>query len=343
MVVQIGGPCRWVGGVLLARRGEHHADPIRLPELRAVWPDTRRVPRKSDRVPRRSDGRPGRPGRGRGSTTIPAGSPPEGTRRRASGRRDLSNSPGRRRRRPRPADRPGRRRGRRGDRARRRRARVSAHASGAAKPPVNGFARRDGGAARPRWWCRSRPSLRRRRRRPRPGRSRPIPRRTGRGGLAAARPVVTGGPSRPRDARPGAAGRWPRRRHPRAGAGAPQPAADVVKGIVDATVYLKVQAGRVGGSGSGFVIQSQGDTALIATNDHVVNLRLGGAAASNGGGPGPALGHRRVPERGRAGAGAVGAANVIAADREGNHDLAILRVRGVGTRPGRSSSPAAEP
>ena len=83
----------------------------------------------------------------------------------------------------------------------------------------------------------------------------------------------------------------------------PTLSADAVKRIQDATVYLKVQAGRVRGTGSGFVIQSNGGTVLIATNNHVANPHLEGApqqdvASRN---PDPADGDRRVPERGRPG------------------------------------------
>ena len=58
----------------------------------------------------------------------------------------------------------------------------------------------------------------------------------------------------------------------------PSPAADPIKRVQEATVFLKVQAGRTRGSGTGFVIQSEGNTVLIATNDHVANPHLKGVS-----------------------------------------------------------------
>src|SRR5258708_1286494 len=56
--------------------------------------------------------------------------------------------------------------------------------------------------------------------------------------------------------------------------------AETVQRLKDATVYVKTEIGPIGMSGSGFVIQSTGDSALIVTNQHVISkpkeLRLGG-------------------------------------------------------------------
>src|SRR5688500_18986822 len=47
---------------------------------------------------------------------------------------------------------------------------------------------------------------------------------------------------------------------------------DTLKALKDATVFVKVKAGPVGGTGSGFVIRVDGETALVATNHHVVDV-----------------------------------------------------------------------
>jgi S1-C subfamily serine protease len=111
--------------------------------------------------------------------------------------------------------------------------------------------------------------------------------------------------------------------------------AETIRRVKDATVYLRVRAGRAQGSGSGFVIRAEGDTLLVATNHHVVNPhmerdeddadpRLAGirpvvtAVFRSGTGPGQ---EQTVP------------AQVIAQERDGNRDLAILRVRGVKNPP----------
>src|SRR5579883_1468916 len=112
-------------------------------------------------------------------------------------------------------------------------------------------------------------------------------------------------------------------------------AADAIKRIQEATVFLKVQAGRARGSGTGFVIRSEGDTVLVATNDHVANPHLEGlprdddsarsqpppmivAVFRSGAGPGVEQSLR---------------AQIVAADGEENRDLAILQVRGVKNPP----------
>ena len=111
----------------------------------------------------------------------------------------------------------------------------------------------------------------------------------------------------------------------------PNQAADSIKRVQEATVFLKVKAGRAMGSGTGFVIQSEGNTVLIATNDHVANPHLEGlprdddssrpqpqptivAVFRSGAGPGV---EQSLPAR------------IVAADGEENRDLAILQVQGV--------------
>ncbi len=44
----------------------------------------------------------------------------------------------------------------------------------------------------------------------------------------------------------------------------------VLQAIKDATAYIKMDAGQVKGSGSGFVMKVEGTTAYVVTNDHVV-------------------------------------------------------------------------
>jgi S1-C subfamily serine protease len=46
--------------------------------------------------------------------------------------------------------------------------------------------------------------------------------------------------------------------------------ADTLKSLKAATVYVKVEAGRLQGSGSGFLLHTDKDTALLVTNHHVV-------------------------------------------------------------------------
>jgi S1-C subfamily serine protease/regulation of enolase protein 1 (concanavalin A-like superfamily) len=144
---------------------------------------------------------------------------------------------------------------------------------------------------------------------------------------------VPGGPAQPATILPT---NGPGATHAVAEAGNTQAAAtdDTVRSIQDATVFLNVAVGRVKGSGTGFVIQSQGDTVLIATNDHVVNPHLIGlprddetsrpmqptihAVFRSGGGPAV---EQTVLAR------------ILAADGEENRDLAILQCQGVKNPP----------
>jgi S1-C subfamily serine protease len=91
-----------------------------------------------------------------------------------------------------------------------------------------------------------------------------------------------------------------------------------------ATVFIKVHIRSGGqGSGSGFVLQVDGNTALIVTNDHVAH-----PSGKNGASLGPAS-LDAVFHSGRKNEFTM-PAEVIAADRD--WDLAILRVKGVGGR-----------
>jgi hypothetical protein len=112
--------------------------------------------------------------------------------------------------------------------------------------------------------------------------------------------------------------------------------AEMIQKVSDATAYIRVRAGQSESSGSGFVVPASGDQVLVATNDHVVNPDHGHPRAMDNprsrrdapvitvvfrSGVGPGV------EQSRAG-------TVIAADGEGNHDLALIRVRGVEKPPG---------
>ncbi len=106
--------------------------------------------------------------------------------------------------------------------------------------------------------------------------------------------------------------------------------AETIKRIKEAAVFLKVQIGQQGGTGSGFVIQVDGNTALIATNHHVIS---GGKDDDEpeSGVPAPVV---TVVFRSGGGASEFAApATIIATDRIGNRDLAILRVQGVPNLP----------
>jgi hypothetical protein len=61
---------------------------------------------------------------------------------------------------------------------------------------------------------------------------------------------------------------------------------ETLRDIKDATVYVKVEAEGDSGSGSGFVIRIDGNSALVVTNHHVIEpkiieVEIGG----RGGGP----------------------------------------------------------
>jgi S1-C subfamily serine protease len=111
--------------------------------------------------------------------------------------------------------------------------------------------------------------------------------------------------------------------------------AETIRRIKDATVFIKVRAGQAQGSGSGFVIRLEGNALLIATNHHVVNPHMERdeddadprlnrikpevtVVFHSGGGP-------NVEQSVRA--------ELIASERDGNRDLAILRVQRVNNPP----------
>ena len=48
---------------------------------------------------------------------------------------------------------------------------------------------------------------------------------------------------------------------------------DQLKKIKAATAYIKVEAGPMGGTGSGFLVKADGATGLVVTNDHVVTMK----------------------------------------------------------------------
>lgn len=129
-------------------------------------------------------------------------------------------------------------------------------------------------------------------------------------------------PARPRDQPPAEP------TEPPAMADGPIPPALLGK-LKAATVFIQVSAGAVRGTGSGFVLRVDGDTALVVTNDHVVH------PTSRGGRVAGAAQYECVFHSGRKNEFAL-KADLVAAERE--HDLAVLRVRGV---QGRSDFPTA--
>ncbi len=94
--------------------------------------------------------------------------------------------------------------------------------------------------------------------------------------------------------------------------------------LEDATVFIKLKVGHSVASGTGFVIRVQGDTALVATNRHVVTPELD----EEGGKPEITVVFRSGKGPGEEQALA---AEIVAADsaEELNHDLALLKVRGL--------------
>ena len=112
-------------------------------------------------------------------------------------------------------------------------------------------------------------------------------------------------------------------------------AADTVQQIKEATVYIKVRAGMAAASGSGFVMRVDGQTVYIATNHHVVNPHLEGSEEEAG-----AQATRIRPQVSvvfRSGLGRqqeqTYPATVVASQREGNCDLAILKIDRVNNPP----------
>jgi S1-C subfamily serine protease/regulation of enolase protein 1 (concanavalin A-like superfamily) len=109
---------------------------------------------------------------------------------------------------------------------------------------------------------------------------------------------------------------------------------ETIRRIKDATVFIKVRTEKEQGSGSGFVFQVNGDTVLVATNHHVIAPHLEGAEEEAD--PKDAAIKADVTVVFRSGRGSAEQsvpAEIIATDREGNRDLAILRVTGVTNPP----------
>jgi S1-C subfamily serine protease len=105
---------------------------------------------------------------------------------------------------------------------------------------------------------------------------------------------------------------------PPARADGPIPA-DLLTRLKAATVFIKVSAGHVQGTGSGFVLKVDGNTALVVTNNHVANA--GGHA-----GPVGAAQYELVFHSGRKAEFSL-KGELVVGDVE--HDLALLRVSGV--------------
>jgi S1-C subfamily serine protease len=123
--------------------------------------------------------------------------------------------------------------------------------------------------------------------------------------VASPPPAVKPADPRPADATPVAEGQIPKA---------------LLDRLKAATVFVKVDLGPEGGTGSGFVLRVDGDQALVVTNDHVARPR------SNEGVPADRAGYELVFHSGRRNEFSR-RAELIATDYE--HDLAVFRVSGV--------------
>jgi len=99
--------------------------------------------------------------------------------------------------------------------------------------------------------------------------------------------------------------------------------AQSVRDLKAATVFLKTRVGALAQSGTGFVIQSSGDSCLVVTNQHVVGSRV----------PGRQPGRATVLAVFRSGAKDESSANAEVLAADASRDLAILRVKGVANPP----------
>ncbi len=100
----------------------------------------------------------------------------------------------------------------------------------------------------------------------------------------------------------------------------------VLDQVKDATVYIKLSAGKMQASGSGFVIRAAGDTVLVMTNRHV-------AAPDPSELPGGAQVAVSVVFRSGTGRQQELPAKVLAFDEREVRDLAVLEVKGVTAPP----------
>ncbi len=105
--------------------------------------------------------------------------------------------------------------------------------------------------------------------------------------------------------------------------------------IKDATVYIEERNDDGGASGSGFVIQTNGDSVLVATNHHVVAAGESDDTDDEENAAAVAKGNLTVFFRSGRGQNVEQAlpGKVIAWEREGNRDLAIVSVKGVKNPP----------
>jgi len=99
---------------------------------------------------------------------------------------------------------------------------------------------------------------------------------------------------------------------------------DVVRAVKQATVYIHVEAPDRNKSGSGFVVSTDGGTALVVTNHHVAVTRPSGDASSKA----PAI--KVVFDSGTKSERSY-LAEIVASDAE--RDLAVLKVTGVKDAP----------
>lgn len=105
--------------------------------------------------------------------------------------------------------------------------------------------------------------------------------------------------------------------------------------IKKAVVFIKVEAGDVGGSGSGFVIRAENGIGLVATNCHVIVAALIQQLRSPSAGSGITVVFDSGQPAERSAAG-----EILAFDFD--NDLALLRVRGISKLP-RPIDPAYSP
>src|SRR5262249_45574420 len=99
--------------------------------------------------------------------------------------------------------------------------------------------------------------------------------------------------------------------------------AQVLQEIKRATVFVKVRAGQLAGSGSGFLIKTEGGTGYVVTNHHVIKPPVRPGRRGN---PAPVPRITSVFNSGTGNEKSV-PAQIVAADPA--RDLAVLKVAGV--------------